>query len=242
MFTCARGNPRCLRRGKKGEISARGEPWPGSCQDLSPAASILSLLPGGNATCASHGSGKAGPPAREIERKLHYTIFLKPFPCGCRFVIFSSIHFFAWETRPGQMFRKPHVSNNLTRLFSRYTSIHLLTRIIFVVYLILAVHYYTSSLDHVPDILKVHKKRINTKRIKKRIQRGRRTYHFQRHPTEIIPWLLCGVVKMCRPRAGCPPAILYSAYSSLIKSEYPNGYLLIAFDTKTIADDYRRAG
>lgn len=108
--------------------------------------------------------------------------------------------------------------------------------------LILAVHYYTSSLDHVPDILKVHKKRINTKRIKKRIQRGRRTYHFQRHPTEIIPWLLCGVVKMCRPRAGCPPAILYSAYSSLIKSEYPNGYLLIAFDTKTIADDYRRAG
>lgn len=55
--------------------------------------------------------------------------------------------------------------------------------------LILAVHYYTSSLDHVPDILpvKVHKKRINTKRIKKRIQRGRRTYHFQRHPTEIIP-------------------------------------------------------
>lgn len=110
--------------------------------------------------------------------------------------------------------------------------------------LILAVHYYTSSLDHVPGILpvKVHKKRINTKRIKKRIQRGRRTYHFQRHPTEIIPWLLCSVVKMCRPRAGCPPAILYSAYSSLIKSEYPNGYPLIAFDTKTIADDYRRAG
>lgn len=111
VHLCTR-EPRCLRRGTKGEISARGGPWPGSCKTCRPLHLFSPLSFDGEMQPALPTE------AENLVQGKSNTIFLNRFH-----LILSSFHLFGRETtRPGQMFRKltSYANKQTTRLFFRH--------------------------------------------------------------------------------------------------------------------------
>lgn len=155
VHLCTR-EPRCLRRGKKGEISARGGPWPGSCKTCRPLHLFSPLSFDGEMQPALPTEAE-----KPVQGKSN-TTFLNRFLS--RRLILSSIHLFGRETRPRQMFRKltSYANKQTTRLFfpsPRYTSTHHLwytarnyfTIAIDNLTLVLLIPY-SSPRDHIPGI------------------------------------------------------------------------------------------